>query len=64
MTNSIVKLAAVGLISLSLSACFHDNDDDDKPKANTPPTTVSVDLITQADTPIVDRVTATDALVL
>ena len=59
MNNQFLKLAIVSLVSLSLTACFND-DDDETPPANSAPTAMSVDLITQADTPIVDSVTATD----
>lgn len=52
------KITVAGILSLSLTACFNDSDNK---KSNTAPETVSVDLITNADTPIVDMVTATDA---
>lgn len=58
MNNLILKLAVVGFLSASLSACF--NDDDDIPTPNSAPTAMSVDLITQADTPIVDMASAAD----
>ena len=55
MYSQILKMTAVGVLSLSLTACFDDDND------NRAPTTVSVDLTTQADTPLVDMATAADA---
>lgn len=57
MYNSIFKITAISIFSLSLTACFNDSHNK---TVNTPPTTISVDLITQADTPIVEMVTAAD----
>lgn len=59
MKNLWLKSTIV-LISLSgLSGCF--NDDDDMPEVNTSPMATGANLITQTDTAITDKLSATDA---
>lgn len=46
--------------SLVLAGCFDSSDNGGYDQGNTAPTAVSVDLTTQAETPIMDQLTATD----
>lgn len=48
-------------IGVLLMGCGSGYDDDDSAAVNTPPVALSVDLITQADTAIVDMLSGTDA---
>lgn len=57
-TRNLVLAAAVGVL---LSGCnFGDDDKDELSTPNRTPNAMSVDLITQADTPIMDTAPATD----
>jgi VCBS repeat-containing protein len=56
-TNTYLALS----IGVLLMGCGSSYDDDDPAAVNTPPVAVSVDLITQADTAIVDMLSGTDA---
>ena len=57
-----IKLLALSLTAtLALSGCNLFDSDDDKEEQNLPPTTITVDLITQTETPITDMLSATDA---
>lgn len=53
------KLAAIAIVTLSLSACFDDNDDEEI-MVNNPPQAPSLSVLTQAETDIVDRLPASD----
>ena len=59
-TRRPIKLLALSLTAtLALSGCnLFDGDDDDE--KNVAPTTITVDLITQTETPITDMLSATD----
>lgn len=46
--------------TLLVSGCNLSDDDDKKVLANVPPTTITVDLVTQTETSITDRLSATD----
>lgn len=60
MNANTTRIALLVGLTFSLSACFN-SDDDDMPMVNSVPVANSAMLTTQADTPIMDSVTATDA---
>jgi hypothetical protein len=54
-----VKLIALAIATLCLSACF-DDDDDNEAVTNSPPQALSANLITQTETDIVSNLPASD----
>ncbi|WP_338024897.1 Ig-like domain-containing protein [Alteromonas antoniana] len=56
------KLLLLSVVSLALTGCFDDDDDDkEKPVMNTAPEAISETFITQTDTPFSDMLSASDA---
>ena len=60
MKSNLTKVALTLSLAATLSACFHNDDDDVMPMPNSSPVAVSVDLITQADVALVDSASASD----
>ncbi len=61
MKSYFYRISLLALMSSAMLTGCNDSDDDKPPmQSNMPPTAVSVDLITEADTPIMDNLQATD----
>jgi len=56
----VVQLSILMGVSVALTGCFDDDDDNGEPFVTTAPQAASVDLITQTNTPIVDQAPGSD----
>ncbi len=59
--KNCLTVFAVSLISLSLTGCFDSDNDDEPMNVNSPPVAMSVNVTTQTDVAITDKLSATDA---
>lgn len=59
MNNAKIKFVLILLLSTLVAGCF-DGNDKELPMPNQLPVVVSIDLVTESDTAIMDRLTATD----
>jgi hypothetical protein len=55
-----VKLAGVLALGFTLSACFDNSDNDEKPMVNNPPQANSFDVITQTEVAITEQLSGSD----
>ncbi|WP_438862351.1 Ig-like domain-containing protein [Neptunicella sp.] len=61
MKSYLYKISLFALTSsVILSGCNGSDDNNSSMQTNMPPTAISIDLVTEADTPIMDSVQATD----